>query len=69
MKCFCQKQGYGGRQKEARLWRETKRSKTMGGDKKKQDYGGRQKEARLWRETKRSKAMEGDKKNLPSCHK
>jgi hypothetical protein len=22
MKCFCQKQGYGGRQKEARLWRE-----------------------------------------------
>jgi hypothetical protein len=47
------KQGYGGRQKEARLWRETKRSKTMEGDKKKQDYGGRQKEARLWRETKR----------------
>jgi hypothetical protein len=54
---------------EARLWRETKRSKAMEGDKKKQDYGGRQKEARLWRETKRSKAMEGDKKNLPSCHK
>jgi hypothetical protein len=41
------KQGYGGRQKEARLWRETKRSKAMEGDKKKQGYGGRQKEARL----------------------
>jgi hypothetical protein len=25
------KQGYGGRQKEARLWGETKRSKTMEG--------------------------------------
>ena len=39
------KQDYVGRQKEARLWGETKRSKTMEGDKKKQGYGGRQKES------------------------